>query len=465
MGLKHPLQKFFSRGSDHVVRPIHRSLLNIAVRGNMLDWLADKVASEVREVRGNDPADRAAECTVLALSPHRFRRDLQVLADVARLRVLCMPYRWQRRLFYSFHAIEVDVADVHNPRPGSPEDKLRMAYRDFLRAFLPRFLELLGADVVIGANVRDVEDVDIGAVATELGTPYVVFHRENMLVPEGVFEFVTERFRRLDKFQGHSIAVHNAITAQSFAQAGYATREQVLTLGCLRMDEFSRRLQLPRKKRARPLVALFSFKSYLKGIFDAGGYFPVFRDSHGPIAHLAKRHPEIDFVIKPKSGMLRKPRFRAELDEAFRQWGVDPHRLPVNLRVDANIDAHDLILESSVVLGLNSTTQLEAAVAGLPVIMPYFKDMRSAPVSKNIKFTDHLELFDVPDTPEDLIALVLNRLGNSVIPSDITDRRRALFADLVSPLDGGATERYADLLCRVGSRGSRAQTEVTGTRA
>jgi hypothetical protein len=397
----------------------------------------------------------------LALSPHRFRRDLQVLANLDGIRLLAMPFHWQRRFLYSFHRRDIDVADVHSPQCGSPAEKARDAYRRFLKAFLPRFLERIAADAVIGANVRYVEDVDIGAVANELGTPYIVLHRENMLVPDGVFQFVTNRFRRLNKFQGHSIAVHNAVTAKSFVESGYACEQQVFPLGCLRMDEFYRRLQRPRRKRARPLVTLFSFKSYLKGIFD-GGYFPVFRDSHGPIARLAEQHPEIDFVIKPKPGMYKKPRFKKEMDEAFRLWGIDPSWLPPNLRIDATLDAHDLILESSVVLGLNSTTQLEAGAAGLPVIMPYFKDMRGVPAGANVKFTDHLELFDVPDTPEELMTLVLQRLRNPAVPAHIMNKRRALFSELVSTLDGGATTRYAELLRTVVGGGAESARWASG---
>ena len=456
MGLKRPLRQVLNRGRDTFVQPVHRMLLGAAMRGNMLDRLAGVVADEVQELEIAEVARPTTNRTIsiLALSPHRFRRDLQILAKVDGLRILGMPRNWQSRLLYSFHTLEVDVADVHNPRPGSRHERAREDYRNFLRSFLPKLLRRLDVDAVIGANVRYVEDVDIGAVANELGTPYVVLHRENMLVPEGVFQFVTDRFRKLDKFQGHSIAVHNAITAKSFAESGYAIERQVFPLGCLRMDEFFRRLEKPRKQRARPLVTLFSFKSYLKGIFD-GGYFPVFRDAHGPIARLAEQHPEIDFIIKPKPGMYKKLRFKREMDEAFRQWGSDPSRLPRNLRVDANLDAHDLILESSVVLGLNSTTQLEAAVAGLPVIMPYFANMRGTRVGANVKFTEHLDLFDVPDTPEDLMALVLERLKSPTIPPHIMDKRRSLFSSLVSTWDGAATERYTEFLRGVATAGAR----------
>jgi hypothetical protein len=138
-----------------------------------------------------------------------------------------------------------------------------------------------------------------------------------------------------------------------------------------------------------------------------------------------------------------------ELEAALRHWGVDPKRLPPNLHVDPTLDAQEVILKSSVVLALNSTTQLEAAVAGLPVIMPYFKDMRGEAAGENVKFKEHTDLFDVPDTPEELMELVLRRLEDPTIAPGVMEKRRALFAQLVSSLDGGAAERYLDLLTRV----------------
>ena len=400
----------------------------------------------------------------MALNPQKFRHDLEVLAGVDGLRILAMPSKWQSRLLYSFHAEHASASDVHNPNYGSAAAKAGQAYRGFLRAFLPKLFDRIRVDAVIGANVRYEEDVDIGVVAKELGKPYIVLHRENMLVPEHVFNFVTDRYRKLGRFRGDLIAVHNSISARSFIESAFADEKQVVVLGCLRMDKFLCRLREPRKERSRPLITLFSFKSFLKGIFPPEGYFPVFRDSHGAIARLAEQHPAIDFVIKPKPGMLRHPRFKAELDEAFRYWGSDPRRLPPNLHVDARLNAHDLILELSVVLSLNSTTQIEAAVAGLPVVMPYFKDMRDAPAGQNIKFRENTDLFDVPDTPEELMELVLARLRDPEVPSEVMEKRWALFADLVSTLGGDAVARYTDLL-RTVAKETQVERRVPATEA
>ena len=86
--------------------------------------------------------------------------------------------------------------------------------------------------------------------------------------------------------------------------------------------------------------------------------------------------------------------------------------------------------------------------------MPYFKDMRGAPVGENIKFKEYTDIFDVPDTPEELMELVLRRLKSPVVPAEVMEKRRALFAELVSTLDGNAAAQYVDLLRSVVAKGT-----------
>ena len=165
------------------------------------------------------------------------------------------------------------------------------------------------------------------------------------------------------------------------------------------MDLDLRRLQQPRPKRSRPLVVLFS-SGATRPVPSAGsGYYPPFRDCHGPLALLAKEHPEVDVLIKPKPRVYRNRTWKQELPRAFQDWGVDPNNPPPNLRIDAKSDAQDLILSASIVVALNSTTLIEAAVAGLPVILPNFRYLRDGPHSGDVRFSEYSDLFDVPDTP------------------------------------------------------------------
>ncbi len=436
-----------------VLRPLDWGLLSLLGRSGMAPFLADRIAVEVLEIdrRGRPgplkPAD--GRVSILALTPGRFRSDLEALAALPDMRVLRMPFKWQARFFDGFYGKDIKNPAVHQPAPGSRPARARARYRQFLAQLLPALYQRLDVDMVIGANVKYREDVDWGAVSNQLGIPYVVFHRENLPLIPVVLEKFLKRWRQCGQFQGTCIAVHNRAAARTFFDTDYASAESVLELGCIRMDRFLERISLPREKPERPLVTLFSFKSYNKTLFPGTGYFPLFRDTHGAMAALAQRRPDVDVVIKPKADVLRDLRWHTELRDAFKHWGVDPDNRPPNLRVDAKPDAQDLILRSSVVVALNSTTQLEAAVAGLPVVMPNFRALRESPFAANVRFREHSDLFDVPDTGEDLIELVQARLQDPSVSPEIMERRRALFAELVSPVEGNAVGRYAELVRRI----------------
>jgi hypothetical protein len=419
----------------------------------MLPLLVERIAAEVQEIdkRGLPGPLKSANgrVSILALTPDRFRYDLEALAALPNMRLLRMPFKWQARFFYAFYGRHIKNPDVHQPRLGSSSARAQARYRKFLTQLLPALYRRIGVDMVIGANVKYREDLDFGAVSDQLGVPYVVFHRENLPIIPVVMEKFLKRWRQCGQFQGTCIAVHNSAAARTFFETDYAAPETVLELGCMRMDRFLERITLPRKKPSRPLVTLFSFKSYNKTLFPGTGYFPLFRDSHGAIAALAQRRADVDVIIKPKADVLRDRRWHTELRDALSHWGVDPNSWPQNLRVDARPDAQDLILQSSVVVALNSTTQLEAAVAGLPVVMPNFRALRESSFAESVRFREYSDLFDVPDSGDDLIELVEARLQDPTISPEIMERRRALFAELVSPIEGHAVRRYAELAMRI----------------
>jgi glycosyltransferase involved in cell wall biosynthesis len=449
-----------------VAAPLSIALMQ---RSWVIDRLVEKVAGAVEEVHqdgGRGPAaPRNGRLSILALSPETFRRDLEVLAACRELRMLRMSTGWQRRMLRWFHGIWPSELEVHNPQPGSGAARARRSYQCFLREFLRRLYRRLGVDVVVGANVRYREDLDWGAVSQALGVPYVVLHRENLPVREGsrIFERIRSRYESFGAFTGECVVVHNSSTPNYFLKANYIDADRIHVLGCLRMDPYLLRLQQPRPIRSRPLVLLFSFRTDSPTTFGRSGYYPPFRDSHGALALLAKQHPELDVLIRPKPRALTNRVWNRDLRRAFQDWGVDPDNLPTNLQIDTEGDAQDLILSASVVVGLNSTTLVEAAISGLPVIMSNFRYLRNGAHSGDVLLREYDDVFDMPDTGEELIEMVLRRLRNPSVPDDIMQRRRHLFANAVSPLDGEATERYVKLLKRVvsGQRKTHAATAVT----
>jgi len=88
-------------------------------------------------------------------------------------------------------------------------------------------------------------------------------------------------------------------------------------------------------------------------------------------------------------------------------------------------------------------------VIGLPVIIPYFKDLQNQKYDERLFYRDAYDLFDIAKDVNELESLIVNRLNNQTIDKKIMEGRKALFESLISSLDGDATEKYVAMIKRV----------------
>jgi hypothetical protein len=85
-------------------------------------------------------------------------------------------------------------------------------------------------------------------------------------------------------------------------------------------------------------------------------------------------------------------------------------------------------------------------VIGLPVIIPYFKDLQNQKYDERLFYRDAYDLFDIAKDVNELESLILKRLHNQTIDKKIMEGRKALFENLISSLDGDATEKYVAMI-------------------
>ena len=381
--------------------------------------------------------------TVLALSPEGFRGDLEALARSGKCRVLLMSTSWQYRLLYLFYPEGLRPRDYLNPAHDSAEIKFKRAIQKFYGFLLPELYARLGIDCVISYHIRVPADVDWGIASREAGYPYVVFYREGLIASSpDVCKTMSTLFGRFG-FWGTHLVVHNESARRLCIKTGLVESGKVSALGCIRMDSFFEhaREQIS-VERKRKKVTLFPI-----GLKEGNNLdftlLPFFNGTHVALARLAQKYPDIDFVFKPKPKVY--PRWRKLVDEAFTEAGIDAGLLP-NLIMDPDLDAQKLILESTVICGINSTTILEASIAGKPVVVPYFDQLRKKPYVDSIKFVDAFRYLDVADNPENFAALVEKRLEDQEISKQDLAGRREIFQKYVSDPGGGALERYLQLL-------------------
>jgi hypothetical protein len=87
-----------------------------------------------------------------------------------------------------------------------------------------------------------------------------------------------------------------------------------------------------------------------------------------------------------------------------------------------------------VVRSRNTSTLLEASVIGLPVIIPYFKDLQNQKYDERLIYRDAYDLFDITKDVKELEMMILKRLRNQVIDKKVMRRREVLFEDYISTL-------------------------------
>jgi hypothetical protein len=405
--------------------------------------------------------------TILAINPDKFLGDLTVISNSKRFRVLKLPFKWQKLLLAIFWTSSVTelmkLSNYYSPGDNEYLIEVQEQLRTFLRKFLVSLYSILNVDCVIGAAVHYRQDFDWGLVSDEIRVPYIVLHKENIYTPEA-YELLEAKYKKIGRFKGSHIVVHNDLMKEFFIKSGCCNPDNISALGCLRMDEFVKRVKLSsrniRMKRAvyyRKKVTLFSFTyGYMqKGLsgFEGMSHFPKQRDKgfvklfenvHTSIAKLAIKNKDVDFVIRPKWG----GNWIDEIEYVFSKNNIESKRID-NLFIDSDVNVHDLILESDVICAFTSTTALESAIAAKPVIIPYFDEALKVEYNKLIEFKDDFHLMDIANSPDEFERLIIERINSPEVTQKCIKERYELFEKYVSSMNGGTLDKYVNVINQV----------------
>jgi hypothetical protein len=427
-------------------------LLILSRAFRILAWIFARSIYEVKpdgtRVKFNFHLDNRLK--MLFLSPSEFRGDPAAFAWLDNVCALELPDVWLSRLMFMFYSPNVErklIKRYLQPASDDPCSVAKAKYRNFLKKFLPVFYAMTGIQCVISHHILYIADNDWGDVSDSLGVPYFVVHREGVSGGRESYEYV--RFEKYLKefqdfrFRGTRFFVQNNLVASLFTDGGIVAPDQSTTVGTMRMDAFLKRVRdntnFTRKKR------LVYFPFVIGGTTLEDDVYPTFNKSLEIIVSVALKRPDVDVIIKPKGPERWNRQFREDADVAFQQAGIQPDKIP-NLTIRWDLDPQDTILESDVISGLNSTTLLEAGVAGKAVVIPYFGILRNHKYDDRIYLREELHNFDVGETEEQFEELLLAKLDNPEVPQPVLEKRKEMFARLVSSTDGNATEKTANLM-------------------
>jgi hypothetical protein len=439
-------------------KTIFKKIKNLGRRAQIRMGLTSSFVRKI-EQRLEEPVamQGAHQITLLALQPERFRKDLEILCRHG-IKVLHFPQSLQSNLQEIYWNSSVDFEQYYNPPQGSATQKIQTQVQRFLGKVLKELATRQSIDGVVGAALHYIDSWDYIAAAKSVGIPSIIMHRECFQTNIGQFNRIVDLGIKLHRLHANFVIFHNEITRKGFITAGHTKPEESAALGCMRMDAFVRRINKQHVAHTSGRQALMFSFSHCSGIaemcnsFTDGslGFVRLFEACHVQFAKLAQKHPEYNFIIKPKWG----EEWIEQIDSALKKEGIERDTIS-NLQILPDADAHDLIFESDVVFGFNSTTLAEAGLAAKPVIIPCFAECLEEQYVDFIQLQAEFDAFDIAYSEKEIEPLILNALRNPEISEKQMVVRRALFERYISSLDARATERYADKLVELTKKHSK----------
>ena len=381
---------------------------------------------------------------ILALSPGIFRGDLEILSNSNEVNMYKIHHGWQRLITHAFYPKNTDATDYY--RKSKPKDLIEAQnkLREFLTVLLTYLYSKIKIDIIVIPNVRYLEDLDWCFVSRSLGIKIVLMFREGLIMFRRGYEGTLNRHKMFGSFEGDHIIVHNQITRKMFIESGFAEARQISVNGMLRIDELIKKVN-SEKYHTKNQITLFYFRCDKNpfGRRVSGSYVPpgvpckIYKDTILCLIDLARSDASLNVVIKPKP----KDFANGELIKFLEDNQVSLDQIP-NVKILPYENVHDLIIESKVIIGLQTTAILEAAVANKPIIFPYFDEFRNSAWSKRFGYKKYLDLFSAASSKDDLEKKILSYMKKYTISNEVRKQRNNLIEKYLSSLSGNATSLY-----------------------
>ncbi len=333
-------------------------IINIIVDRMILWPFYYPIVFLMKEVKVNN-VSKTNGITLLAINHSRFRGDLEVLTQ-SGFKVYIMPYEWQTRIFHAYRDLE-SKKEFKTPPTDSSISTDRFRVRKYLPHLLRKIFYKKSIDCVIGAGLFYNQDLDWGAATTSIGYPYVIFHRENLVVNKDTYLDAVKRAKLLNEmgFFGTAIVFQNKVMKGIYDKYSGVSANKIHALGATRMDQYVRDVRSKKNTLNNSRITLFTFPTsncILPENYNNFGWHKLHKEVHTSFVELAIQNPEIEFVIKHKGVEWEETEALLSELSAFNI---------TNLKIygELSYDTHKLILESDVVTGFCSTALLESAIA------------------------------------------------------------------------------------------------------
>jgi hypothetical protein len=349
---------------------------------------------------------------------------------------------------------------------NEPEvEKSKLRYREFLRAVWKHLTGRYRIDAVIGVNFGYYVQREFASALQESGTPFIVLQKENLngITPRRADFWRTVYASGRGKFSGRKVLVYNQMERELQISSGIVAPADVIVTGMPRLDRIHRwRRAHAGEETANAQVLFFGFSRKdkipgrnirdvkAKGLLNTSATLEEAAERWGElsweelctgacqgIVAFARRHPDVRIVVKTK-------RQTTQADEMMELLRGDGEDLPTNIAIVKGGDPFDLLTQSRVVVGFNTTGLIEALAAGKPVVVPWFGEVHNETLRDII--LDMGNAVDYAHTPAELAEKIATHFEAAVSPASLPENSKNILDRLVGNSDGAASIRVLEAI-------------------
>lgn len=271
------------------------------------------------------------------------------------------------------------VTDVTYSSNDSELEKDKLRYRNHLKKTLKYFTKYFGCDVIIQFSYTYHAERELAAASSEVGIRFITAHKECVKCEPIKKHHISRVKKGLGKYEGYKISVYNEAQKEVVVRSGFADEWQAEVVGCPRLNVSHRKRIIIPDSKARVTILYYlinktaGLPTYIengkvkRGVKTNGHvatWKPMVDQVDKTILNFAKINPQIRLLLKTKTGFTKSQLRNFDMTE-----------LPENVEVVKEGVGHDLLDQSHIVVGFNSTTVFEAVAAGRITIVPFFENL------------------------------------------------------------------------------------------
>jgi len=445
----------------------------IRLMPNQITAIILSMAVKERMPNGKDRLsykNKSNRYTILALDSTRYRGDIDILAKSGEFRVLHIRQGWQRLLIQVYLVGKHYIYEIENAAKDSSLYKQHKQTKLLIDDILARLYKILDVDCVTTVHFKYIPDYYWIIASEKLNVPCIMLYRECNLMSPIIFDIVVAMMSKLKPFQGSHVIVHNQRTKEAFIKSNFFDGKKITVASALRMDSlikehnnYAKNNVIKYRDTNRKKFTLFYFPvdSSMFGTnyttINVNEYYPngnywnkkesYFIELHETILRLAEANKHIDFVIKPKEIFMYDKSW-SFYEKVVAESGIDVTKLE-NYIIDAHADVHNLIMESDVICGGQSSTTIESLFIGKRVILPVFCDYKNTDYFKQFPWKNYLDQFEVAEDMDDFERIFYKVLQSAEVSEDDLKKRRNMYSICFDDLTGNAIEKYTKTIANV----------------